>query len=62
MEFVSDSLFNGRRIQVSTVVDTIRREALMIRVGIKLTGLDVIETLENIVKERGLPVRIKTDN
>jgi len=60
--FFSDSLFNGRRIRALTVVETFSREALAIRVGIKLTGTDVIETLEEIAKERGFPERIKTDN
>ena len=62
MDFVSDSLYNGHRIRALTVVDTFSREALAIRVGFKLTGNDVIETLDEIAKERGLPERIKTDN
>ncbi len=62
MDFVSDALFNGRRIRALTVVDIFSREALAIRVGIKLTGADVIETLDDIAKERRLPERIKTDN
>jgi putative transposase len=62
MDFVSDALFNGRRIRALTVVDTFSREALAINVGTKLTGLDVIDTLEEIAKERGLPERIKSDN
>ena len=62
MDFVSDALFNGRRIRALTVVDIFSREALAIRVGMKLTGLDVIETLEEIGRQRGLPNRIKSDN
>lgn len=62
MDFVSDSLFNGRRIRALTVVDTFSREALAIKVGFKLTSIDVIQVLNDIIKERGRPERIKTDN
>jgi len=40
-------------------VDTSSREVLTIKVGTKLTGLDVIDTLKEIEKERGCQIRIK---
>jgi len=46
MDFVSDSLFNGRRIRALTVVNTFSREALAIKVGYKLTSIDVVQVLD----------------
>ena len=63
MDFVSDALFDGRRFRCLTIVDNCSRECLAIVVGQSLRGIDVVEALEAIRKERGLlPQRIQTDN
>ncbi len=62
MDFVSDALFNGRRIRALTVVDCLSRECLAIAVAPRLKTEDVTETLDRIAATRGYPMRIKTDN
>jgi putative transposase len=62
MDFVSDSLFNGRRFRSLTIVDNYSRECLAIEVGQSLTGTEVVAVVERLVKERGKPERIQSDN
>ncbi len=62
MDFVSDALFNGRRIRALTVVDCLTRECLAIQVARRLMSEDVTQTLDRVAEKRGYPKRIKTDN
>ncbi len=62
MDFVADALFDGRRIRALTVVDNYTRESLAIDIGQSLKGEDVVNTLNRIARERGLPATIKVDN
>jgi putative transposase len=62
MDFVSDSLFDGRRFRALTLVDNFSRESLAIRAAPKLHGSDVAEVLDEVVEKRGKPVRIYLDN
>lgn len=62
MDFVADALFDGRRLRALTVVDNYTRECLAIDVGQRLTGEDVVNTLNRIKVVRGLPQTIKVDN
>jgi len=62
MDFVADSLFNGRRFRSLTIVDNYSRECLAIEAGESLTGTEVVAVVERLVKERGKPERIQSDN
>ena len=62
MDFVSDQLFDGRRLRVLVVVDNHTRECLVLDVNSKIGGMDVVTALERITPEQGLPKRIKVDN
>ncbi len=63
MDFVSDSLFDGRKFRALTVVDNHTRECVAIEVAQSLTGDDVVRVLTNIAKERHqYPLRIQADN
>ena len=62
MDFVSDSLFNGRRIRALTVVDTYSRECLAIHVDTSITSSDVVTVLDSVTERRGTPRSIRTDN
>lgn len=62
MDFVSDALFDGRRLRALTVVENYSRESLAIDVGQSLKGEDVVNTLNRITAQRGLPATIKVDN
>lgn len=62
MDFVSDALFDGRRLRALTAVDQYTRECLAIRVDQNLRGEDVAAVMDIIAAERGAPAAIKTDN
>jgi putative transposase len=62
MDFVSDSLFNGRRFRALTVVDNFSRECLWIEPGQSIKGMDVVAVLDHLKFSRGLPGTIRLDN
>jgi putative transposase len=62
MDFMSDELFDGRRIRVLTIVDNYSRESLAIEVDQRIGGQRVVEVLMQLGKERGLPRTIRVDN
>jgi len=62
MDFVTDSLFNGRRFRSLTVVDNYSRECLAIEVGQHIRGEDVTRTMDWLKIVRGKPKSIKVDN
>ena len=62
MDFMADQLFDGQRFRLLTLVDSFSRESLAIRVGQRLTGDDVVQTLEQAAQARGTPKSIRVDN
>lgn len=62
MGFVSDALFDGRRLRLLTVIDLYTRECLGICVGQNLRSTEVAEMLNTIALRRPLPQLLKTDN
>jgi putative transposase len=62
MDFVSDSLHDGRRFRVLTLVDHFSRVSPAIEVGSSITGKRVVAVLERLAMEHGLPRVITTDN
>jgi len=62
MDFVSDALFDGRRIRALTVVDDYSRESLAIEVGQSVTGEQVVTVMDRLRAIRGAPKRIRVDN
>jgi putative transposase len=62
MDFAADSLFNGRRFRVLTVVDNFSRECLGVKVGQSLKGEQVVAVLDQVKRERGVPRSIRMDN
>lgn len=61
MDFVMDTLANGRRIKCLTVVDDFTRECLDIAVDFGISGEYVSRVLGHIGQFRGLPKAIRTD-
>jgi putative transposase len=57
MDFMSDQLFDNRRIRVFTLVDTYSRECLALHASQSIQGYDVARELEAL-KERGRRPRI----
>ena len=62
MDFVADSLFDGRRFRALTIVDNYSRECLAIEAGQSIKGQDVAAVMVRLVQERGVPDRIQCDN
>jgi len=62
MDFVSDALFDGRRLRALTVVDAYTREALAIDVDQGIKGEQVVEVMDRIASIRGAPRTIRVDN
>lgn len=62
MDFVSDQLYDGRRIRVLTLVDNHTRESLALHVGQSIRGRDVVEVLRRATMKHGIPEAIRVDN
>ena len=62
MDFVSDALFDGRRLRALTVVDAFTREALAIEVDQGIKGEQVAAVVTRLARLRGAPCAIQVDN
>lgn len=62
MDFMSDSLWDGRNYRLLNVIDDYNREMLCIEADISLPALRVTRVLENLIRERGIPQMIRVDN
>ena len=50
MDFMSDTLFGGRRYRILNVMDEFNRELIEFEVGTSLPALKVIETLQRAIR------------
>jgi putative transposase len=62
LDFVSDTLSDGRRFRILCVVDDFSREALAVVVDISLSGIRVARELDRLIERRGKPQMIVSDN
>ncbi len=62
MDFMADSLHDGRRFRVLTLVDHFSRVSPAIEVGSSIPGRRVVAVLEKVGRTHGLPQVITTDN
>ena len=62
MDFMSDSLGNGRRFRTLNIVDDFSRECQAIEVDTSLSGVRVIRLLERLKETKQLPKTIVVDN
>ena len=62
LDFVSDTLADGRRFRVLCVLDDFSRECLAAVVDTSLGGARVVRELELVVNQRGWPQTIVSDN
>jgi transposase InsO family protein len=61
-DFVFDQTEDGRQLKCLTVVDEFARQGLAIRIGRSLTASDITRILEELFREHGRPVCIRSDN
>lgn len=62
LDFLSDQLTDGRRFRILAVVDDCTRECLVLAADTSLSGLRVARELDAIVRCRGRPTTIVSDN
>ena len=62
IDFMSDSLWDGRKFRVLNVIDDYNREMLAMEPDFSLPALRVIRVLEYLKEFRGLPTMIRVDN
>ena len=61
MDFVHDQLATGRKLRVLTIVDTFSRFSPALEPRFSFRGTDVVEVLERVGREMGLPATIRVD-
>ena len=61
MDFMSDELFDGRRIRLLTIVDNFTRESLAIKVAASIKGEVVVEVLQRLMEQHRLPRTIRVE-
>jgi putative transposase len=62
MDFMSDSLKDGRSIRTFNVIDDCNRESLAMDFGISLPAQRVIRSLQQIIERLGKPLALRCDN
>jgi putative transposase len=62
LDFVSDTLSDGRRFRILCMVDNFSRECLATVVDSSLSGVRVVRQLEQLIRDRGTPKIIVSDN
>jgi putative transposase len=62
MDFMRDTLYDGRAFRILNVLDEGNREALAIEVDVSLPCTRVVAVLDQLVAMHGVPRRIRVDN
>lgn len=62
IDFMSDSLANGRRFRVLNVIDDYNRESLINEAFYSIPGVRLVQKLKELLLFRPKPKRIRTDN
>jgi putative transposase len=62
LDFLLDTLEDGRRVRLLAVVDDFTRACLAIEVDTSIGGRRVVEVLQRLVETRGKPAVLITDN
>lgn len=62
LDFMSDSLTDGRSYRALNVIDDFNREGLAIEVDHSLPSERVVRVLDQVAEERGYPRKLRSDN
>lgn len=62
IDFMSDTLKDGRSFRLFNVIDDFNRESLVIEADTSLPSLRVQRVLERLITQRGKPANIRCDN
>jgi putative transposase len=62
MDFMYDSLVDGRRFRLLNIIDDYNRESLAIEIDTSLPAPRIIRTLQKLIETRTKPQTIRVDN
>jgi putative transposase len=62
LDFMSETLYDGRRGRLLTVIDEGNREGLEIAMGLSVPSRRVVRVLDELVAIHGCPSALRTDN
>ena len=62
IDFMSDTLRDGRNYRVLNIIDDYNREALAMFADLSITSVRLISILDELIREYGKPEQIRTDN
>ena len=62
LDFMHDTLENGKTIRTLNIIDDFNREALAIKVDHNMPSSRVIKELDRLIQWRGKPMAIRSDN
>jgi len=62
MDFMCDSLVDGRRFRLLNIIDDYNRESLAIEIDTSLPAMRVIRALNRLIETRSKPKVIRVDN
>jgi len=62
IDFMTETLYDGRRIRLLTVMDEGNREGLEIEMAVSLPSRRVVRVLNELVALHGRPTAVRTDN
>ena len=62
LDFMSETLYDGRRVRLLTVIDEGNREGLEIAMGLSVPSQRVVRVLNELVAVHGCPAALRTDN
>ncbi len=62
MDFMHDTLTNGRKVRILNVLDDYNRQALCIEVDYSHSGISVSRALDRLIEQYGKPQEVRCDN
>lgn len=62
LDFVHDSLYDGRQIRILNVMDDFNRQSLAVEIDTSLSAKRVVRVLQRLLQQHGKPTSIRTDN
>jgi putative transposase len=61
-DFIFDQTLGGITLKILTLTDEFTRQSLALRVAEAFTSMDVKAVLDEVIKERGAPIFLRSDN
>jgi len=62
LDFMTETLYDGRRIRLLTIMDEGNREGLEIAMGVSVPSRRVVRVLNELVAVHGCPTAVRVDN